>query len=304
MDSSSGSLPLPLNHYVGVKFRPTDQQLLHYLHCKIYGQPYFQGAVFDFDLYGGVEPWEIWQSFGGIDGEDLYFFTKLKRSTTNSGNLSTHINRKIGLVNGTWSGENSASPIYVNEDDQQIIGYRKRFRYENESSEEHHGEWIMHEYNLHPNYLCEGVDPNYVLCRIRRNERARRKLEIQGELKQPNKKRIKAPKISRNERPKAKTRERCDELQPIDDQRAITCETIYNSDIRHDMKTHQDISVVDYLPNMTTNQDNINENISLGTEDYEPCMLTDDELKDIQTLGEFSTYIQNNFDETLCTFKV
>ncbi|KAE8651260.1 hypothetical protein Csa_001645, partial [Cucumis sativus] len=228
MDSSSGSLPLPLNHYVGVKFRPTDQQLLHYLHCKIYGQPYFQGAVFDFDLYGGVEPWEIWESFGGIDGEDLYFFTKLKRSTTNSGNLSTHINRKIGLVNG--------------------------------------------------------VDPNYVLCRIRRNERARRKLEIQGELKQPNKKRIKAPKISRNERPKAKTRERCDELQPIDDQRAITCETIYNSDIRHDMKTHQDISVVDYLPNMTTNQDNINENISLGTEDYEPCMLTDDELKDIQTL--------------------
>ncbi|KAE8653567.1 NAC domain-containing protein 105 [Cucumis sativus] len=296
-NSSCGYLPLPLNHYVGLKFRPTDQQLLHYLHCKIYGQPYFQGAVFDFDLYGGVEPWEIWQSFGGIDGEDLYFFTKLKRSTTNCGNLSTHVNRKIGLVNGTWSGENSASPIYVNENCEEIIGYRKRFRYENESLEEHHGEWIMHEYSMHQRYLrCEGVDSNYVLCRMRKNERVKRKLlEIQGEAKQPNKKRIKAPHISDNER--------CDELQPID-QRATTCETIYNLDIRPDMNTHQDISVVDRVPNMTTNQDNRNENTSLGIEDYVPCMPADDEFKDIRTLDEFCTYIQNNFDETLSTFKV
>jgi len=128
MDSSTGCLTLPLNHYVGVKFRPTDQQLLHYLHCKTYGLPYFQGSVFDFDLYGGTEPWEIWKLFEGIDGEDLYFFTKLKRSITNSGRLSAHINRKIGLANATWSGENSPTPIFANDAEEQIIGYCKRFR--------------------------------------------------------------------------------------------------------------------------------------------------------------------------------
>uniref|UniRef100_A0A1S3B941 NAC domain-containing protein n=1 Tax=Cucumis melo TaxID=3656 RepID=A0A1S3B941_CUCME len=287
MDSSSGYLPLPFSHCVGVKFRPTDQQLLRYLCCKIYDQPYFQGAVFDFDLYGGIEPWEIWQSFKGIDGEDLYFFTKLKRSTTNSGNLSTHINRKIGSANGTWSGENSATPIYANEDDhEQIIGYRKRFRYENDQLQEHHGEWIMHEYSLHQDHLkCQGVDPNYVLCRIRKNERAKRKLKVQRELKQPNKKRIMAP----------------DQLQPIN-HGVITRETIYNSNIMHDMTTHQDTSVVDHVTNMTTNQDNTNASTSLGALCL-TCTPTNDEWKDIINLDElddidFSSYVPNNFDET------
>ena len=172
--------------------------------------------------------------------------------------------------------------------------------------EEHHGEWIMHEYSLHPDYLrCEGVDPNYVLCRIRKNQRAKRKLETESELKQSNKKRMKVREISNNERPKAKTKtkKRCDELQPID-QRAIICETIYNSDIRHDVNTHQDITVVDHVPNMTTNQDNINENTSLGTKEYVPCMSTDNELRDEFNNVDFSTYFQNNFNETSCTFKV
>ncbi|KAA0053645.1 NAC transcription factor 56-like [Cucumis melo var. makuwa] len=231
MDSSGGSLTLPLNHYVGIKFMPTNQQLLHYLRCKIYGQPYFQGAIFDFDLYGGIEPWEIWRSFEGIDGEDLYFFTKFKRSTTNSEHLSTHINHKIGFTNGTWSSKNSATPIYANEDDhEQIIGYRKRFRYENDQLQEHHGEWIMHEYSLHQDHLkCQGVYPNYVLCQIRKNKRTKRKLEIGREVKQPNKKGISAPKISGSERPKAKTKTKgsIDQLQPIDQG------LIYNSDIRY-----------------------------------------------------------------------
>ncbi|CAK9323664.1 unnamed protein product [Citrullus colocynthis] len=270
MDSSTGCLtltlnhyvgvkfrPMPLNHYVGVKFRPTDQQLLHYLHCKTYGLPYFQGSVFDFDLYGGTEPWEILKLFEGIDGEDLYFFTKLKRSITNSGRLSAHINRKIGLANATWSGENSPTPIFANDAEEQIIGYCKRFRYENEQLQEHHGEWIMHEYSLHPNYLtCEGADPSYVLCRMRKNERVKRKLE-RPELQQPRKKRITAPKISCNERSKTEANERAEFVRT--EQRVMTPEMIYNAPVVPDMSTNQDVNVVAHMPDMTTNQDNIDQ---------------------------------------------
>ncbi|XP_050942412.1 NAC domain-containing protein 2-like [Cucumis melo] len=310
MDSSSGYLPLPLNQYVGVKFRPTDQQLLHYLYSKINGQPYFQGAIFDFDLYGGTEPWEIWQSFKGIDGEDLYFFTKLKRSTKNCGQLSAHISRKIGLANGTWSGENSATPIFANEDDEQIIGYRKRFRYENDQVEEHHGEWIMHEYRLHQSYLAyQDVDHNYVLCRIRKNERAKRKLEIR-ELQQPNKKRMTAPKIYPNKRLKTKAKESClvDQLQPIEP-RLMIRQTIYNSNIMPDKTTCEDISVVDHVPNMTANQHNVYtplmatniESNNLGTglnlgdlndDEWMNCINLD-ELNDVH----FPFYTEGNFDE-------
>ncbi|XP_022963780.1 NAC transcription factor 25-like [Cucurbita moschata] len=144
---------------VGVRFRPTDQQLLQYLLWKIHDQPYFKRAVLDCDLYGDMEPWEIWLRFGGTDGENLYFFTKLKRSTNNSGRLSVHINRKVGLTNGTWSGENSANPIFAAKTDKTIIGYCKRFRYENAQLPEHHGEWIMHEYSLHQDSIQQANEP-------------------------------------------------------------------------------------------------------------------------------------------------
>ena len=144
----------------------------------------------------------------------------------------------------------------------------------------------MHEYSLHQDHLkCQGVDPNYVLCRIRKNERAKRKLKVQRELKQPNKKRIMAP----------------DQLQPIN-HGVITHETIYNSNIMHDMTTHQDTSVVDHVTNMTTNQDNTNASTSLGALCL-TCTPTNDEWKDIINLDElddidFSSYVPNNFDET------
>ncbi|XP_023511533.1 NAC domain-containing protein 30-like [Cucurbita pepo subsp. pepo] len=188
MDSRNRSL-LP----VGVKFKPTDQQLLQYLNFKIHALPYFKGAVLDCDLYGEIEPWEIWLRFGGINGQYLYFFTKLKRLTNNSEHLWAHINRKIGLANGTWSGENSASPIFATKTDKQIIGYCKCFRYENVQLPEHHGEWFMHEYSLHQDSIHQVVDSDYVLCRLSKNERVKRKLLKNLELQQHSKKRIMAP---------------------------------------------------------------------------------------------------------------
>ncbi|XP_023511529.1 uncharacterized protein LOC111776332 [Cucurbita pepo subsp. pepo] len=168
--------------------QPTDQQLLQYLHWKIHDLPYFTDIVFDCNLYGGIEPWKIWLRFGGIDGERLYFFIKLKRSTNNSGRLSAHINRKVGLANGTWSGENLVKSIFATKTDKQIIGYRKCFRYENVQLSEHHGEWIMHEDSIH-----QVEDSNYVLCRLSKNERLKRKLGKNLELQRHSKKRITRP---------------------------------------------------------------------------------------------------------------
>ncbi|KAG6571618.1 hypothetical protein SDJN03_28346, partial [Cucurbita argyrosperma subsp. sororia] len=120
--------------------------------------------------------------------EHLYFFIKLKCLTNNSEHLWAHINSKIGLANGTWSGENLVKPIFATKTDKQIIGYRKCFRYKNVQLLEHHGEWIMHEDSKH-----QIEDSNYVLCQLSKNERLKRKLGKNLELQRHSKKRITGP---------------------------------------------------------------------------------------------------------------
>ncbi|XP_022145828.1 protein BEARSKIN2-like [Momordica charantia] len=147
---------------VGYNFEPSDQSLLEdFLFNKIYGYKYLQGPVSDCDLYGHSEPWEICESFGGIDGEDLYFFTKLNRSTNNSGQLSAHVTRKVGLAGGNWSGENTPESIFSTKY-QRDFGYCKRFRYENDRLPANHAEWIMHEYSLHEDCILKVMAPKTI----------------------------------------------------------------------------------------------------------------------------------------------
>ncbi|KAI5356311.1 hypothetical protein L3X38_009206 [Prunus dulcis] len=100
--------------YVDVPIR--FKLLRYYLLNKVSGTPFkYSNVVPEFNLYGKKEPWDIWNDFGGQNlekGEDLYFFTKN--------------NTPLGLC--------------------------KRFRYENEKSDQH-GCWIMHEYSLHPSLV-------------------------------------------------------------------------------------------------------------------------------------------------------
>ena len=165
-----------------------------------------------------MKPWEIWLRFGGVDNEHLDFFTKLKRLTNKSEHLWVHINRKIGLANGTWSGENLMKVIFAAKTDKtnnrlsQVLQVRsiilisifirifnllfvflEHFRYENIQLPEHHSEWFMHEYSLHQDSIHQVVDSDYVLCRLSKNERLERKLPKNLELQQHSKKRIMAP---------------------------------------------------------------------------------------------------------------
>ncbi|ONI36214.1 hypothetical protein PRUPE_1G575600 [Prunus persica] len=108
---------------IGFKFRPSDARLLGYY------------------LLNKKEPWDIWNDLGGKNlgkGEDLYFFTKLKLVT----GKGSRVARTIG--NGTWKGEDRGTTVRDPARKNRPLGLCKRFRYENDNSDQH-GCWIMHE---------------------------------------------------------------------------------------------------------------------------------------------------------------
>ncbi|XP_024922949.3 protein SOMBRERO [Ziziphus jujuba] len=168
---------------VGYVFLPTDEELVDFLRDKIQGRMDSQttSSIFEYDLYGDQEPWDIWNRFrdhnqrrrqGG--DQDLYFFTQLKKVSING----SRINRKVG--SGTWSGAYSetmfasASRIsqYNNNNYYNIpIAVKKHFRYENDECPEHHGAWILHEFSLYDQIgtttSCSNSD-QFVVCRLRK----------------------------------------------------------------------------------------------------------------------------------------
>ncbi|CAN6691545.1 unnamed protein product [Malus baccata var. baccata] len=67
-----------------------------------------ENVIPDIDLYGSMEAKDIWNNNGGQNlgkGEDLYFFTKLK--PTSSKGTGSRVARTIG--SGTWHGQNSGT---------------------------------------------------------------------------------------------------------------------------------------------------------------------------------------------------
>ncbi|CAL9017957.1 unnamed protein product [Prunus brigantina] len=167
-----------VNLPVGFKFRPSDDQLLgYYLLNKVRGTSFmYDNVIPEMDLYGKIEPWDIWHEYGGHNnlakGEDLYFFTKLKSLS----DKDSRVARTIG--SGTWKGENSGTVVSDPKNEESDLGIWKRFHYENPKSVQD-GCWIMHEYSLHPSL----VKPTnqFVLCRIRKNDRGKRKLRTAEE---------------------------------------------------------------------------------------------------------------------------
>ncbi|CAB4277948.1 unnamed protein product [Prunus armeniaca] len=166
-----------VNLPVGFKFRPRDDQLLgYYLLNKVRGTSFmYENVIPEMDLYGKIEPWDIWHEYGGHNlakAEDLYFFTKLKSLS----DKDSRVARTIG--SGTWKGENSGTTVSDPKNEENDLGIWKRFHYENPKSVQD-GCWIMHEYNLHPSL----VNPTnqFVLCRIRKNDKGKRKLRTAEE---------------------------------------------------------------------------------------------------------------------------
>ncbi|KAK0598584.1 hypothetical protein LWI29_036063 [Acer saccharum] len=174
---------------VGFRFRPSDEELLaFYLYTKIARMelpPQYDTLTLikDCDLYGELEPWQIWEYYKGEDNknkddhdgeeeeEEMFFFTKLKKKSANG----LRISRMVGCGGGAWQSEDTAKkippPSSSSSSTENALGFKKRFRYENKSNPEHDGDWIMIEYSLDPSLVESPHDqPNdYVLCRIKKN---------------------------------------------------------------------------------------------------------------------------------------
>ncbi|CAN1803736.1 NAC transcription factor 32 [Linum perenne] len=172
---------------VGKRFTPTDDTLVAgYLLPKLWGLPLPTHDVTDCDLYGHLEPWQIWSKYGGddvngskVDEErDLYFFTRLKKITEDGKNFD----RTIGNNGGKWHGEDSGSHYQTK--DGRLKWVVKRFKYRTKekskrkriqaaATDDHRGRetcgeagvgWILHEYTLNN---IGGLN-DCVLCRLRR----------------------------------------------------------------------------------------------------------------------------------------
>ncbi|KAK9937820.1 hypothetical protein M0R45_014588 [Rubus argutus] len=158
-------------------FCPVDEELiLRYLCPKVRGEevPGEDYLIFNFNLYGDQEPWEIWDMYNERRkndlrlNKDLYFFSQRKKMTPNGSRMG----RTIG--SGTWKGVDAAKKVYASGS---VIGFRKRFTYENKESV-HHGGWIMFEFTLDPSLVGmhdEQEAQKYVLCILRKNEESQEK---------------------------------------------------------------------------------------------------------------------------------
>ncbi|KAG5610433.1 hypothetical protein H5410_021714 [Solanum commersonii] len=119
----------------------TDEDLIRCLTKFIRGMPIEYHDIPCIDLYGNKELAELFQNSG--NDHVNYLFTQLKRKTIKGKNF----NRSI--VGGRkWKGRDNSKEILDKERSQ--IGYRKTFRFDEESSSEDKESvyWIVKEYSL------------------------------------------------------------------------------------------------------------------------------------------------------------
>lgn len=167
----------------GYEFRPTDGELVSYLYNKVVPEArgvcddFHSGVIYQFDVYGAQEPWDMWNMFqdcvwrSGYN-EDLYLFTKLKK-TTSRGSRSS---RKVG--SGKWKGMNRAEQVFSDDvfDGSAVVGLKKRFQYQRDGQQQgdqhvyEGASWIMFEYSLadYPTTTTTTSSGDYVLCQLRK----------------------------------------------------------------------------------------------------------------------------------------
>ncbi|CAL1373822.1 unnamed protein product [Linum trigynum] len=180
---------------VGFRFLPTDDELVvDYLLSKLIGLPLpSDDYVKDCNLYGDLEPWDIWNHFQGAAHEeedeedadggdekknDLYFFTPLKKRTA----TGQRIDRSVGSNGGAWHGEDSGKESQTL--DGAVSWIQKRFTYRAKKSKDDKGtqssccSWIMHEYCLVP-IPALGLDyaaaSKLAVCRLRKKESSKKR---------------------------------------------------------------------------------------------------------------------------------
>ncbi|KAL0011371.1 hypothetical protein SO802_006479 [Lithocarpus litseifolius] len=144
------------------RFRPTDVEIVeHYLYNKVHGLPLSSNDVLiDCDLYGEKDSWSWRKYFKDSDETSLYFFTKLKKVTSNG----SRIQRTTPY--GTWKLSND-KPIYRDKAKKDQIGSMRSLSYmPHKGFKSTIGRWVMHEFRLAGSLLCNKQYEDYVICRI------------------------------------------------------------------------------------------------------------------------------------------
>ncbi|KAG6775455.1 hypothetical protein POTOM_018909 [Populus tomentosa] len=150
---------LPQTLFPGYRFFPTDQELVQfYLYPKVTNPLFIASApVSDCDIYA-YQPLQIWNAFNRIQGEDVFFFTNLKKKSPTS-----HVTRKIAGGPATWHREDTDRAIGVAIDEHcSVTAIRKCFSYQSTQPGQHGCGWTMYEYSL------PSLSQVIVLCQLRR----------------------------------------------------------------------------------------------------------------------------------------
>ncbi|XP_073038275.1 uncharacterized protein [Primulina eburnea] len=151
---------------VGLRFTPTDSELMLHLNKMINKQPLSCDYIRSVDVYK-YNPWELVDTNTSCGNDGLYFFTPRERKYLNG----SRPNRAAG--DGFWKATAAGKKICENNI---CIGLKNTLVfYQGKASEGKKTNWIMHEYTvIQPPRLPTGsmrLD-DCVLCRIRERKPA------------------------------------------------------------------------------------------------------------------------------------
>ncbi|KAJ6729320.1 FACTOR putative-RELATED [Salix viminalis] len=145
----------------GDRFHPYDEELVqYYLYPKVTNPLFTTSApVRDCDIYA-YQPLQIWNAFHRIHGEDVFFFTNLKKKSPTS-----NVTRQIAGGPATWRREDSDEDFPVTIDNHfSVTATRKGFSYKSREPGHHGCRWTMYEYSL------PSLSELTVLCQLRRKD--------------------------------------------------------------------------------------------------------------------------------------
>ncbi|XP_070055541.1 NAC domain-containing protein 90-like [Nicotiana tomentosiformis] len=164
------TVPVARRHTIGVRFHPTEAELINFLKRFLKGEPLpsecpnFQLA----DIYGDQPPWEIFGASDHPEKKVRYFFTRLKK------HKSEHTRVRRTCANGTWKGQIGIDPIKNGKGT--VVGFRRCFKFQTSRRKEgeHNKIWLMKEYSVGDDFFRENSIPkeDIVVCRIKKNIRA------------------------------------------------------------------------------------------------------------------------------------
>ncbi|KAJ8553828.1 hypothetical protein K7X08_024506 [Anisodus acutangulus] len=153
------TVPAARRSVMGIRFHPTDVEIINYLKRFFKGQRFSSQCPIQFaDIYGDQPPWEI---FGASEEKVRYFITRLKKRKTE------HIRFVRSCANGTWKGQTSEDPIKNRKGT--VVGFRRSLTLQTKEREQNKT-WLMKEYSVADDFFRENniSKEDFVVCRIKK----------------------------------------------------------------------------------------------------------------------------------------